>query len=250
MFHLSAFGESIAPNSSLINAAAISDDTVFTSGDDLRVPADLPFLIGEAALVDASGHVEAQLQSPSLRRIANHNIAPVDNGLLWGDPLAQNMHPESPTPLQGDEAVNFLVDNTEAVAALHYCLVWFGDGPQNPVTGPIYTIRATGSLTAIADEWVNGSLTFGIDLPVGQYNIVGMRAEIAGGVAARLNFVGGAWRPGVPAVVNEDDNTSPIFRMGRLGVFGQFHTNTPPTIDVLAAAGAVTPVIYLDIMPV
>lgn len=248
-FHLAAFAESIAPNAALINIAAVQDDTVFTSGDDVRVPSDLPFIMGVAGLNDASGPVQMQVQSPSLRRITNLNVAPYNSGLVFGEPLEIDFFHENPIPVQADEAVNFLAENTEAVAALHYGLVWFSDGPQTLVNGASYGIRTTSSLTAIANQWVNAALTFTTDLPVGNYDVVGLRVVETNGVAARLNFVGGAWRPGVPVVSSDLVSGSPVLRKGRIGIFGTFHTNTPPTVDFLGAAGAVTPDVILDIIP-
>jgi hypothetical protein len=248
-FHLAAFAESIDPAGALVNITAVQDDSVFTSGDDIRVPTALPFLAGAAALISATLPVQAQIQSPSLRQVANIDIEPVDTGLLFSDPAGFAMQGGSPIPLAGDEALNALVNSNPAGAELHYALVWFSDGPLQPVSGPIFSVRATMSVTGIADEWVNGNLTFGTDLPVGNYNVVGMRFRATGAVAARLNFVGGAWRPGVVGVEAIDDSVGMPFRYGKMGVWGQFHTNTPPTVDVLAAAAAITPVVMLDLIP-
>lgn len=249
MQHLAAFAESIDPAGALVNLAAVNDDSLFTSGDDVRVPNELPFLLGEAALLDGTAEDQAQIQSPSLRQVANIDLEPIGEGLVWGDPAEYQYHPHAPLPLRGDEAINFLVNSNPAAAALHYGLVWFGDGPQQAVNGNVYSVRATATLTAVATAWVNATLTFAQDLPVGMYDVVGMRCRVAGGVAARLNFIGGAWRPGVPAVANMDDVVGSEFRFGRSGVFGSFHTNTPPSLEVIAAAGAVTPVVILDLIP-
>ena len=249
MFTTVGFAESIDPAGALVNLAGIGDDTVFVSGDDVRVPTALPWLIGEAALISATLPIEAQFQSPTLRLIANVNVEPVDTGLVFSDPAGFALHPDNPIPLKGDEALSFLVNTNPAGAEVHYGFAWLGDGPQQPVSGNIVSIRATMSITAVADAWVNGALTFGQDLPVGNYDVVGMRARCAGGVLARLNFKGGAWRPGCPAVVAIDDTVGAPFRYGRLGVWGTFHTNTPPSVEIVAAAGAVTPTIILDVIP-
>lgn len=247
--HLAAFAESIDPAGALVNIAGVTDDSILVSGDDIRVPTELPFLLGEAALISATSPVQAQLQSPSLRQIANIDIDPAALGLVFGDPAELSWHGQSPVPLRGDEALNFLANTNPASAEIHYGLVWFGDGPVQPVNGDIYSIRATASITAVATSWVSGELTFGQDLPVGNYDVVGLRVREAGMVAARLNFKGGAFRPGVPGAVAMDDKISEMFRHGRAGVFGTFHTNTPPAIEIIAAAGAINPVVILDVIP-
>ena len=248
MQHLAVFAESIDPAGALVNIAAINDDSVFTSGDDIRVPVALPYLIGSAALISATTPVQAQLQSPSLRQVANIDIEPCALGLVFGDPAELAFHPTNPIPLRGDESLNFLVNTNPAGAELHYGLVWFSDGSQQSVSGDIFSVRATMSVTGVANAWVNGSLTFSQDLPVGTYDVVGMRVRGAGLVAARLNFIGGAWRPGVPGAIAIDDKISEQFRYGRMGVYGSFHTNTPPSVEIVAAAAAITPVVILDLI--
>lgn len=248
MQHIAAYAESIDPGGALVNIAGVIDDSLLVTGDDVRVPVQLPFMLGAAALISATAPIQAQFQSPSLRQVANIDIEPAALGLVFADPAEIAMHPDNPLPLRGDEALNFLANTNPAGAEVHYGLVWLGDGPVQPVHGDIFSVRTTASLTAVATSWVTSELTFAQDLPVGNYQVVGMRCRAAGGVAARLNFRGDAFRPGVPAVAAINDVIGSQFRYGKMGVMGTFHTNTPPQLEVLAAAGAVTPVIILDLI--
>jgi len=204
--------------------------------------------LGSAGLISATLPIQAQLQSPSLRQVANIDIEPVALGLVFGDPSEVAMHPSNPIPLRGDESLNFLVNTDPGGAELHYGLVWFGDGPQQSVSGDIFSVRSTLSVTAVANAWINGQLTFGQDLPVGNYDVVGMRVRGAGLVAARLNFIGAAWRPGVAGAEAINDNMGMHFRYGKMGVWGTFHTNTPPSVELIAAAGAGTFTVILDLI--
>ena len=246
--HLGAFHETIDPAGSLVPITAVQDDTVFTSGDDMRVPVDLPFILGATALLEATVPLRAQVSSPSLRRVSNLDIAPFSTGLVHGNLLAVTIHPGIAIPVRADEAINMNINSDPAAATDQYGLILFGDGAQQSVVGDILTVRANMSVTAVLGSWVNGNLTFDQDLPVGNYDVVGMRVEEPTTVAGRLSFVGGAWRPGVPAVGGVTSNDLDVMRMGRAGILGTFHTNTPPTIDILAAAGAITPVVYLDLI--
>jgi len=233
MQHLAAWYESIDPAGALVPIAAVNDQAVFASGDDIRVPAALPYVIGQAVLGNDSSLARGQIQSPSLRSFANLDVEPVVAAAVFGSPPEAVFHPLSPIPVSGDEAVNVYVNSDPASAAAHYGLVWFGDGPQQSVPGEIFSIRATAAASLAAGTWANSALTFGSSLPVGTYQIVGMRARSANMVAARLVFVGQPWRPGVPAVNAIGDEDHAMFRYGRSGVFGEFHTNTPPTVDCL-----------------
>lgn len=233
MHHLAAWYENIDPAGVLAPITAVQDETVFTSGDDIRVPAGLPFIIGEAALGNDSSLAQAQIQSPSLRTMTNIDVEPAVAAAVFGNPQESIMHPLNPIPVREHEAVNFTVNSDPVSAVAHYGLVWFGDGPQQPVNGEIYTVRATGAAALSAGVWVNSNLTFGQTLPFGDYQIVGMRARGTNLVAARLSFVGGQYRPGVPAVNAIGDRDLTLFRYGRMGVYGQFNSNTPPTVDCL-----------------
>lgn len=231
--HLIAFEESIDPAGALANIAGVPDVTVSVSGDDIDVPRELPNIVGQAALTAAANLLSAQIQSPSLRSVVNIDVEPIVNAVVFGDPPATLYHPLSPIPLVGLESLNFLINSDPAVPEAHYGLVWLSDGPQQPVAGNIFTVRATGAAALSIGLFVNTALTFTQTLPVGVYQIVGFRARGTNLVAARLVFIGGIWRPGVPAVNAIGDRDLMIFRYGRGGVLGQFDQQTPPTVDCL-----------------
>lgn len=233
VFHLGAFYQSIDPAGALTAINAVQDQVITTSGVDLRVPLGLANMIGAAALLNDASASRAQVQSPSLRAIANVDIEPIVAAAVFGTPPEQSLHPESPVPLAPNESVNFAMLSDPAAAAAHYGLIWLADGPQAPVKGPMYTVRATAAAALAAGQWVNGNLSFSQTLPAGTYQIVGMRARGTNLVAARLVFVGGTFRPGVAAVNALADLDTYWQRFGNMGVFGQFDSTTPPTVDCL-----------------
>lgn len=235
MHHLAAFFEDADYADVLSNVAAVQDETITTSGDDVRVPPELPFIIGAAGLSNADTQFRrAQIASPSLRSLANLDIEPIINAIVFGSPPEVLFHPQRPIPVQPDESLNFLMQTDEAAGnANHYGLIWLADGPQQPVAGQMFSIRATAAVTLSAGVWVNGNLTFSQTLPAGRYQIIGMRARGTNLVAARLAFPGGMWRPGVPAVNAIGDRDAQTFRFGHSGVFGEFTHTRPPTVDCL-----------------
>ena len=233
MFHLAAWYENIDPGGVLTPIAAIVDQSVFTSDDVIRVPVQMPNIVGQAGLGADASMVAAQVQSPSLRAMVNLDIEPVVAAAVFGSPPEVLFHPLSPVSVVPDEPVTFAVESDPASSVVHYGMVWFGDGPQQPVPGNIFSVRATSAVTLAAGVWVNGVLAFTQTLPLGRYTIVGMRARGTNLVAARLVFVGGAFRPGVAAVNAVGDLDPMAFRYGRHGAFGVFHSNTPPTVDCL-----------------
>lgn len=231
--HLSAYYEDVDQNGALLPIAAVPDQSVTIQGDDVRVPIELPFIIGEVAMTAAATITAAQLQSPSLRATANIDIEPLVDGVVFGNPPESLMHPNNPIAIKGDEALTMHMNTDDAAAEIHYGLVWLSDGRLQSVEGDIISIGATSAITLVAGQWENGSLTFNQDLPVGRYSIVGMRARGTNLVAARLVGIGSIWRPGVPAVNAISDIDNKKFRYGMMGVYLEFHTNTPPKMDCL-----------------
>lgn len=239
MMHLAAFYKSVDPAAALTLISAVPDQSVFTSGNDVRVPTALPNLLGEAALSAATTPLYAQVQSPSLRDLANQDVQPIALAAVFAQSDQWQWHGDNPRALVAAESVNFAINATGGAAAANYGLIWLGDGAPKAQTGKMFSIRATGAATLVAGTWVNTALTFNSTLPAGTYDVVGMRAQGTNLVAARLSFVGGQFRPGVPGEVTNNTSWWRAARYGNLGVFGSFDINQPPTADCLGATDTV-----------
>lgn len=233
--HLAAFYQSVNSAAALVGINAVPDVAVYTNGADIRVPPDIANLLGEAALSAQTGPKFAQIQSPSLRQLANQDIEPVAAALVFANPNQIQWHGDNPRALDGNEAITAAIEATGGAAAGNYALAWLGDGAVKPTQGKIFSMRATGAAALAAGTWVNTPVTFDDTLPAGSYQVVGLRAEGANLVAARLVFVGGAYRPGVPGETSSATAFWGAFRNGRAGVLGEFDINQPPTIDCLGA---------------
>lgn len=234
MYHLAAYYESVDPSGAYANIAAVQDQALRAQGDDIVVPDAIPNIIGEVALTAANVLTAARLQSPALRRIHDLDMEPLVNAVVFGNPPEAMFHPMNPVPIDPDEALQLQINSTPAAGAeAHYGLVWLSDGPHQPVNGQIYQARFTASITLSAGAWVNGNITFPQVLPAGRYQVVGMRIRGTNLVAARLVFAGQTPRPGVPAVNAIGDRDATVNRYGRMGVFGEFDQNVPPTLDAL-----------------
>lgn len=246
MFHLAAFYQAVDLGGALTPINAVREEQFFTSGVDFRVPAVVPNIIGELALTPGDSFTRAQIQSPTLRMTANLDVEPLVAALVAGSPPECLYHPEAPVALTPDEALNFAVLSDDATPDAIYGLVLLSDGALAPVTGPIFSLRATASVTLAAGTWVNGNLTFAQSLPAGRYAVVGMRARGTNLVAARLVFPEQQVRPGVVAVNALGDLDPYWTRYGRMGVFGEFPHTNPPTIDCLGVTDSAQ-VVLLDI---
>ncbi|KKN19098.1 hypothetical protein LCGC14_0949260 [marine sediment metagenome] len=233
MQHLVGWFQDVDQAAAAADIAAISDDTLFAQGDIIRVPEEMSNVMAVACITAAVTFTSAQLQSPSLRQLANMDILPVVRAAVFGSSPALMDLSKNPFALIPNESLTFNTNTDDAAVIEIYGLLWLTDGPAVPVSGEIFTVRATAAIVLAGGAWINGNLTFSQDLPFGDYDVVGMRAESANLLCARLVFPGKPWRPGVPGANVPGDIDHPLFRMGAGGIMGSFNTNNPPTVDMI-----------------
>ncbi len=235
--HLIAFGNSALTAGTLMALTPIPDPTVTQSGTLAYVPAKYSQVIAAAGLVTANAITQAQLQAPSLRELVFPDISPLTIGASFGADHSIDYRYAAPLKLDTNEGLEFLSDGggDGTTAAYVYGLVWLADGPIAPVKGVHVKLRATTAIAAAAGAWSGGSLTFGQTLPVGKYQIIGMRAMAAGLIAARLIYIGpgAVTRPGVPGQPSEQTGALDHFVGGAGGTLGEFESVNPPSIEVL-----------------
>lgn len=248
-FHLAAFGEGIAAAGTLQPIAAVGDDQIFTAGDDLRVPTGLNNLLGAWAF--GTGITRARVVAPSLRAFINHEIAPLVPTEFPGvaTPKFGNTVVTHPIPLAVGESINLESDGGAAGPEDVSGLVMLDEGPRQPVSGDIRTVRATATVAAPRITWLAGALTFSEDLPAGRYQVVGGRCVGANVGAFRLIFRAGGSRPGSVGCATHAEADVHGARFGMWGVWGEFDINQPPQIEILAlGAAAAAQVVYLDLL--
>lgn len=253
MFHTVAFSANMTSTNLGGLITPVVDPTVTISGNNLLIPDKFNNLFGAAAFATAaSTATNNQLQAPSLREVYFPNLTPSVLGATFaGVPDVYEIF-DNPIPLQTNEGLNYYTD-ARLAAPTGQCgaIVFLSDGKRQPVQGQrVYTMRCTATIQSAVNAWTNGAMTFNQTLPVGNYDVVGMRAEGTGLYAARLVFVGASAvvRPGCPAVAVPGDLDLYEFRNGRLGTWGSFYSLTPPSIDILGGTSS-SQVIYLDLVP-
>ena len=245
-FTMVAYSES-QDSATLVNVAALVDPHVRVVGDDIVVPSGLPYVGGVYAI--GADITRAQLVSPSIRRRYPLEVTPIEIAAEPSDPVKYTPFFASPIGLDEDEALNFQAAENNASAGRCTGVVWLCDGATSPITGSeIFTIRSTNASTLVSYAWTNGALTFGDTLPAGTYAVVGMRASSTGLIAARLVFSQYPYRPGCIGSDTLGELGVPIFRMGGLGIWGEFQHNTPPTVDFLSLSADTSQTVDLDLV--
>ena len=246
-FQLVAYSES-QDSAVLVPVAALADPSMTVGGDNVQVPAFAPYLMGMAAI--GANVTRAQLVAPSLRRIMNPEIRPLNVGAETLSPPVASMFPASPIPLDVSEQLQAHVAEDAAGAVQSTILVFLADGAIAPVEGDIFTVRVTNASTLAALAWTNGALTFDQVLPVGRYAIVGARFESAGLIAFRFLFQGSTPRPGGFGCDASADLDIDGQRYGGWGVWGEFDHNIPPTVDFLSVSADTSQVGALDLIKI
>jgi len=233
----------------LVEIAALADGQhVSVSGDDVFVPPFANNLIGYHFM--GANFTQGQIGSPSLRGQLYIDVEPADVADEPGSPPAVNLFPESPIALETNEGLRTYMAEDNAAASRVTAFLWLSTGVISRLTGVVYTVRATGATTLGANVWTNGSLTFAQTLRAGRYQVVGLRAQSAGLRNARLVFPGAAtYRPGAPGCDADGDLSPDIFRRGGLGIWGEFDSRLPPSVDYMSASADTTEVLHLDVIP-
>jgi hypothetical protein len=244
---LVGYSESIDA-ATLTQIAALSDQHITTQNDDILVP-EFASRIG-AVLAIGVNLTEAQVSAPSLRERSLLDIRPINVG---AEPLGGNVLYDTfdrPVQLEAGEGLRALVAEDAAGAARESVLIWLmGEDTPTP-DGEIETIKCTSATTLNAYAWTLCELTLTQQLRAGTYAVVGMRAESAGAIAARLVLPGSAYRPGVIAYDAGSDVEIEKFRMGNNGSLGEFSHQFIPAAEFFAASADTSEVVYLDVIKI
>jgi hypothetical protein len=243
--HLVAWYEN-ADRPDLAPIAAIADPSLTVAGNNVQIPNFASMLVAAYAL--SPNIVQAQLQSPSLRRIANFDIYPLAQAYTPATVFEMAQFFQNPIQLDVNEQMQAFISE-DAVGADDLAVIAFlADGKPDLITDPMYTLHCTAAITCNAYEWTNGALVFDQALPVGTYGIVGAKGYSVNGIAFRFVFQGSTPRPG-GLCVDQTYLTDMINqRYGGWGLWGTFDSVTPPTLDWLANAADVAEDLYLDLI--
>jgi hypothetical protein len=248
MFTLVGWSQSQDTSNALTIVNAIADPHIYSQGTDI-IP--LPGFENIAAtFAFGTTLTRAQLVSPTLRTFVNQEIQPIQNDLTVVGPVNVVRHFSSPLRVRPGEKIQAYVAENASGAERDYVLAVLSDGPLQPVTGDIHSLRITASTTLVANTWSNCVLTFDQTLPPGRYQIVGSRWRAAGIIAARFVLPGMYHRPGYVGRQQDYYWVNDEQRFGRMGVWGEFDYLQVPTLDVLSTSADTSEVGIVDLIKV
>ncbi len=244
--HLAAFYSSLT-NPTVAALNAVPDTQIFSVGTIQRVPPAMPNVCMAEASYVATTLTLAEVQTPSLRVLANYDISPLNLTAPPTNAFSYDDRYDNPLKLTGNEDLQAVMTGTSTGAQDAYVILEYCDGPAKPDMRNSFTIQATGAATLSAGAYVNTALTFNTTLPAGTYDVIGFRAEGAHLAAARIAFIGQVNRPGVLGVATAAQEDNLRMRQGGAGVFGSFDINQPPTVDCLGITDTAQ-VFYFDLV--
>jgi hypothetical protein len=229
-FHVIAFRESRSAAATLDTVTPVSDPVGTIIRETYIVPAYRNIVAVNGGCIECT---EMKITAPSIRDEGDFQVTPIETS---DTPTVEQKIIDlrvNPLALEVGEGLSVLASNSAPGAGATadvYCIVFLSDAAIAPVTGRILTVKATASGTLTAGAWTNLPISFAVDLPVGTYQVVGMRAESAGLIAARLVSPEVPYRPGVLGRHSATEEELSMFRYGKFGAFLSFAHNRPPTV--------------------
>lgn len=251
MHTLVAFYGTIANGAVLAQINAVLDQTqTLDANNRLVVPYNATILAAYGQGINAS---QFQVTAPSLLSFLLPQIYPanptadiraLDGPVVWGPDGFRLIKNESVWPQVSRAGAGPLPCSAG---------LWMTDGLKAKASGPCIPIRGTTTPTLVAGSWVQSIIAFDQALPAGRYGVNGMAVVSPQGLYARLIYPGGGGhRPGV--VVQNTYGDLPrddMFRMGRMGSFGEFESYAPPSVEIIGdTAGAAASTIILDVVKI
>lgn len=248
MFTTVAWFENIDAAAAYTPILACADQHIRISGDHIYL-GDLNQIVGVYASSGGTS-LAAYLSSPSLRRVALYDIMPVEVGIIPATHGAYAPFPQNPLSLMKNEGLDIFIKATDGTASNKFGVVHLSDGVISPVGGEIFSVWGDITGTGVAGSWVNMSISFRQTLPVGKYQVVGAACFGASLVSFRFVPIGAVNRPGGIGLPNVGIVTIPEQRRGGFGVWCEFDSVTPPTIDILSNATTSVHDIVIDLIKV
>lgn len=201
-----------------------------------------------AAMMSATLN-RVRVATPKTRVVTNPYIRPIiEAAVPPSNPAVANWL-DAPFSLNALEEIQLLATSGLGTGNENFTgLALVGTGVQPVPQGDFYRLRFTSTTAAVANKWSQLSVTWQDTLPAGQYSVVGLEHESAGGQACRLIFNGQQYRPGTLSVTALANRQHDIFYGHRVGVLGNFLQTAMPIPEVLCNSADASHEGYLEVV--
>lgn len=246
-FHTAAYRGAVGAGLTDVDIAAVNDGQLTIANSHF-------VLQDRARLVWAAGFgvnlSRLLLDTPKMRIVGLPSLVPINVVATVPNPVnVVDMH-EWQVLLDKVDEIAVKASSTDAGAQTMTAVVGFQFAYKQPAAMPSYRIRLTGAITAVAGSWVNGTMTLQQSIPRGTYQVAGMDVVGTNLLAARLQFAGSGWRPGVIARNAVSSVPHPMFQSSAMGVFGEFDSINLPNLEILSGGANTSQEIFLDLIQI
>lgn len=249
MWGVELFSENIDEGGAYTEIATVPTQTTKAIGDYLYIGKQNKILAA-FALMGIAAQGSPYMDSPSLRRICPCYIHPVISFQQATSMTQLSIDPTNLLSLSEGEGLKLLSNANPTAAEYHSVMVMLTDTKITPVGGEIFTLLGTATITGVVGSWSSGNITFAQDLPVGRYQMVGASVFGVNMSCFRFIFNTQTTRPGFLASSAQNLNLHPAQRFGQLGVWGEYHSLTPPQLEFHCIAACTAQYVYIDIVKV
>lgn len=247
-FHLAAFyTPSLADSQTNLAIAGVTDQVLTLAGNNFQTPSPADLLLFYAG---GANVVRARLNTPKWRYVGLPSLVPISLGATIPSPPPLYDARNYPLRIDPVDSISLELSSLVVGAALAVGGMWMRYSPAQPAVGPVYRVRGTAAITAAAGTWQNGTITMDQPLPMGRYQVVGMRVVGANLALARLIFPGSFYRPGSLCFETTAGLPHPAFEMGGLGVWGEFVVPNVPNLEILSTGANTAQEVFLDLIRV
>jgi hypothetical protein len=245
-FHLAAFRGNVVNGTTNTAIAGVADPQLAKSptGGFFAPPGGRIY----AALAGGVNASRARINTAKCREVGLPYIAPLNTGVTIPSPPNMAVYGDNGvTPNPTDELI-VESTHTDVAAQIQYAAMILKFGFKQQAAGQEYRLRFTSTITGVIGSWASGAITFDQQVPAGTYQIVGLDVFGTNLLLARLLFIGGGWRPGVPARNAVNSVPHPLALSGVLGPYGEFSNTAIPQLEIYCEAANAAQEGYIDVI--
>lgn len=245
MFHMAAFSGLSVNSGNLELLPAVIDGWAQVQNNRFVLQEETPLIAGASF---GSSMNRSQIFCENFRRVAPLELAPIATSYTANSIMAMPFFPPAGKNLCKLSALEarYVATNPNDSFQIY---AWFGLTPAKLANPDVYTIRLSQSIVTVAHVWKPEQLSILDNIPYGRYQVVGCFAHASVGGAIRFRFREQGMLPGTIVSAATAGFQIQDLRRGGMGVWGEFLSTQPPTVEVLSAtSGTRTYTIYLDVI--
>jgi len=224
--------------------SAIQDNVLTITNDKILPATNLNLQWAGACCISM---VSMRLNSPTLRQVSPPYLTEVIDASTPGanDYLVTDYR-ANPLEFRALEEISVQGTHDNVSDRRSFCILTVTERQTPSPVGQPWAMRGTATTTLVANEWTSVAMTWEDSVPNGTYSVVGLKAQGATAVAARLIFNDQVFRPGAMAVTAINSDIDPIMVKGNQGNWGNFTTTTMPTVQYLSHSADTSQEVILE----